>query len=270
MSEKHDHGPNMAALQTYQTSFATGDLEKIMGVVDDNYSYTSTSQPGHKGIWETSVITKDMFREWYPKFRAMNHEVGAGEKEGEMDYVVSLDKIMVTEFNDILIVCFTLGMPGVFATVGQQVYRNGKNMWDNLINVPQGIDPLPIGQMKDFKLKENYMSALLYSQGWASGDIELMKTVQAKSHMFTVGDGKSEDVEHFAEAYSLFNEQISSILKSSGAVKKVAKEWENMTFVTEEHVGEASTGGDGGSTLVNFIFKDGLCIWTKVLLKQQK
>merc|ERR1719458_1089872 len=28
------------------------------------------------------------------------------------------------------------------------------------------------------------MSALLYSQGWASGDIELMKTIQAKSHLF--------------------------------------------------------------------------------------
>ena len=105
---------------------------------------------------------------------------------------------------------------GVFATVGQQVYRNGKNMWDSLVNVPKGIDrklfkvlkltklnlkkvfilnrniivlwvmhaknqtssALPIGQMKDFKLKDNYMSALLYSQGWASGDIELMKTIQ--------------------------------------------------------------------------------------------
>ena len=32
--------------------------------------------------------------------------------------------------------------------------------------------------MKDFKLKDNYMSALLYSQGWASGDVELMKTIQ--------------------------------------------------------------------------------------------
>ena len=29
---------------------------------------------------------------------------------------------------------------GVFATVGQQVYKDGKNMWDNLVNVPQGID----------------------------------------------------------------------------------------------------------------------------------
>ena len=29
---------------------------------------------------------------------------------------------------------------GVFATVGQQVYRNGKNQWDRLINVPKGID----------------------------------------------------------------------------------------------------------------------------------
>ena len=37
---------------------------------------------------------------------------------------------------------------------------------------------LPMGQMKDFKLKDNYMSALLYSQGWASGDVELMKTIQ--------------------------------------------------------------------------------------------
>ena len=33
MSEKHDHGPNMVALQIYQTSFASGDLEKIMGVL---------------------------------------------------------------------------------------------------------------------------------------------------------------------------------------------------------------------------------------------
>ena len=71
-----------------------------------------------------------------------------------MDYVMVLDKMMVTEFNDILIVCFTLGMRGrafirwnqmdlflgVFATVGQQVYKDGKNMWDNLVNVPQGID----------------------------------------------------------------------------------------------------------------------------------
>ena len=89
-------------------------------------------------------------------------------------------------------------------------------MWDSLVNVPKGIDrklfkvlkltklnlkkvfilnrniivlwvmhaknqtssALPIGQMKDFKLKDNYMSALLYSQGWASGDVELMKTIQ--------------------------------------------------------------------------------------------
>ena len=33
MCEEYDHGPNMAALQTYQTSFATGDLEKIIGVM---------------------------------------------------------------------------------------------------------------------------------------------------------------------------------------------------------------------------------------------
>ena len=37
---------------------------------------------------------------------------------------------------------------------------------------------LPIGEMKEFKMKDNYMSALLYSQGWASADVELMKTVQ--------------------------------------------------------------------------------------------
>ena len=41
-----------------------------------------------------------------------NHAVGAGDKEGEMKEVMNLDKIMVTEFNDFLIVCFTLGMPG--------------------------------------------------------------------------------------------------------------------------------------------------------------
>jgi len=268
MCEEHDHGPNMAALQTYQTSFATGDLEKIIGVMDDNYIYTSSSQPGHNGIWETSVISKDKFPDWYPKFREMNHAVGAGDKEGDMEYVMKLDKMMVTKFNDILIVCFTLRMPGVFGTVGQQVYRDGKNMWDNLVNVPLGIDPLPIGQMKDFKLKDNYMSALLYTKGWNSGDIELMKTIQAKSHLFTVGDGEPQDVEHFAEAYSLFKEQHSSILKGSRTlVKVVAREWENMTFVTEASTTEDVTGE--ASTLANFIFKDGLCIWTKVLLKQQ-
>jgi len=265
MGEKHDHGPNMAAQQTYQVSFATGDLDKLLGVMDENFSYTSSSQPGHNGIWVTSVITKDKFSEWYPKFLEMNHAVGAGNKEEIKEYVMKLDKTMVTEFNDILIVCFTLRMSGVFATVGQQVYRNGKNMWDSLVNVPKGIDPLPIGQMKDFKLKDNYMSALLYSQGWASGDIELMKTIQAKSHLFTVGDGESQDVEHFAEAYSLFKEQVSAILKTSRTVKMVAKEWENMTFVTEATTSEDVTGE--ASTLVNFIFKDGLCIWTKVLYK---
>ena len=31
--EKYDHAPNMAALQTYQTSFATGDLEKLIEVM---------------------------------------------------------------------------------------------------------------------------------------------------------------------------------------------------------------------------------------------
>jgi len=272
--EKYDHAPNMAALQTYQTSFATGDLDKLIEVMDVNYSYTSTSQPGHKGIWETSVITKDKFREWYPKFREMNHDVGAGDKKGDMEYVISLDKIMVTEFQDFLVVCFTLGMPGVFASIGQQVYKGGKIMWDNLVNVPQGIDPLPIGEMKEFKMKDNYMSALLYSQGWASADVELMKTVQAKSHLFTVGDGQPNDVDHFAEAHSQFKDQISSLLNRPKALKKVvAKEWENMTFVTEELVGETSTTGSvagESSTLVNFIFKDGLCIWTKVLFKQQK
>lgn len=48
-------------------------------------------------------------------------------------------------------------------------------------------------------------------------------------------------------------------------------QWEDMTFVTEERVGEASITGDVSgekSTLVNFIFKEGLCIWTKVILKQ--
>ena len=52
-----------------------------------------------------------------------------------------------------------------------------------------------------------------------------------------------------------------------------SSQWENMTFVTEELVGETSTTGSvagESSTLVNFIFKDGLCIWTKVLFKQQK
>ena len=28
----------------------------------------------------------------------------------------------------------------MFGTVGEQVYREGKNMWDNLVNVPLGID----------------------------------------------------------------------------------------------------------------------------------
>ena len=32
-AEKHDHAPNMAALQTYQTSFATGDLDKLIEVM---------------------------------------------------------------------------------------------------------------------------------------------------------------------------------------------------------------------------------------------
>ena len=31
--EKYDHAPNMAALQTYQTSFATGDLDKLIEVM---------------------------------------------------------------------------------------------------------------------------------------------------------------------------------------------------------------------------------------------
>ena len=41
-----------------------------------------------------------------------NHAVGAGNKEEIKEYVMKLDKTMVTEFNDILIVCFTLRMPG--------------------------------------------------------------------------------------------------------------------------------------------------------------
>ena len=40
--------------------------------------------------------------------------------------------------------------------------------------------------MKDFKLKDNYMSALLYSRGWASGDIELMKTIQVSSGYYVL------------------------------------------------------------------------------------
>ena len=43
-----------------------------------------------------------------------NHDVGAGDKKGAMEYVISLDKIMVTEFQDFLVVCFTLGMPGIY------------------------------------------------------------------------------------------------------------------------------------------------------------
>ena len=92
---------------------------------------------------------------------------------------MKLDKTMVTEFNDILIVCFTLHMPGnninlftptkkfnvyininvrlkkgVFATVGQQVFRNAKNMWDSLISVPKGIDRklFKAIKLKKFKL----------------------------------------------------------------------------------------------------------------------
>ena len=87
---------------------------------------------------------------------------------------------------------------------------------------------LPIGEMKEFKMKDNYMSALLYSQAWASADVELMKTVQvgtvqvhitrgfrfssqAKSHLFTVGDGQPNDVDHFAKAHSQFKDQVSSV-----------------------------------------------------------
>ena len=69
---------------------------------------------------------RDKFREWYPKFLEMvqfkicfsyltspqNHAVGAGNKEEMKEYVMKLDKTMVTEFKDILIVCFTLRMPG--------------------------------------------------------------------------------------------------------------------------------------------------------------
>ena len=43
-----------------------------------------------------------------------NHDVGAGDKKGHMEYVISLDKIMVTEFQDFLVVCFTLGMQGIY------------------------------------------------------------------------------------------------------------------------------------------------------------
>ena len=45
-------------------------------------------------------------------FLPQNHAVGAGDKEGDMEYVMKLDKMMVTKFNDILIVCFTVRMPG--------------------------------------------------------------------------------------------------------------------------------------------------------------
>ena len=39
MGEKYDHGPNMAAKQTYQTFFATGDLVKLMSVLVSRVSY---------------------------------------------------------------------------------------------------------------------------------------------------------------------------------------------------------------------------------------
>ena len=44
----------------------------------------------------------------------------------------------------------------MFATVGQQVFRNAKNMWDSLINVPKGIDRklFKAIKLKKFKLKK--------------------------------------------------------------------------------------------------------------------
>ena len=71
--------------------------------------------------------------------------------------------------------------------------------------------------------------------------------------------------------------EVSSYLFENSQFSKwthfLSSQWEKMTFVTEELVGETSTTGSvagESSTLVNFIFKDGLCIWTKVLFKQQK
>ena len=59
--------------------------------------------------------------------------------------------------------------------------------------------------------------------------------------------------------YSMFLPEVDQLFKS---------QWENMTFVTEATTSEDVTGE--ASTLVNFIFKDGLCIWTKVIFEQAK
>ena len=47
----------------------------------------------------------------------------------------------------------------MFGTVGQQVYRDGKTMWDNLVNVPLGIDRKPL-----FFLNSN--TVFMQSKNW--------------------------------------------------------------------------------------------------------
>ena len=62
MSEekKHDHGPNMAALQTYQTSFASGDLEKIMGVLVGTYKRQALSEFDKRQNTDCFTIDKNL------------------------------------------------------------------------------------------------------------------------------------------------------------------------------------------------------------------
>ena len=63
--------------------------------------------------WNGNILIKVLL---ISSMMIQNHDVGAGDKKGDMEYVISLDKIMVTEFQDFLVVCFTLGMPGIYGT----------------------------------------------------------------------------------------------------------------------------------------------------------
>ena len=63
---------------------------------------------------------------------------------------------------------------------------------------------------------------------WTISCFLLKSYFQAKSHLFTVGDGQPQDVEHFAEAYSQFDEQVLYVLLK---LTVLIKFWGNIFLI---------------------------------------
>jgi len=260
--------------------FTEGNVDAIMELLDPSFKYESTSQPKHDGKWTKFTINRDQFPGFYAQFRELNKAIGASG-DGDLDYIY--DNLMITEWNepsaspwsdldthDILLASVRLRVAGIFVSLSTKCFKEGKVMWDRLVNVPldQGTPKgPPIGGLSDYEYKDNFKAILQQQEGFQTGDVPLIMEVQADSFAFAYA-GRKYSKEQFLGAFKdIWLKDLvdgnTLTTPSLSVTTRVVYEWEGITFVTAEVVGPTHSGVHLSA------LKNGKFLWAKLELKPE-